>query len=52
MIRGKEVDVPFPQELFPYTVIFPETATREALTVTEFVPLPETMVIPAGNDHT
>ena len=51
IVSGKVEEGPSPQELFPITVIFPETAINEAFTVTEFVPFPETIVIPEGNDH-
>jgi hypothetical protein len=48
MISGKEDEGPFPQELVPNAVIFPEDEPREAFTVTEFVPVPETIAMPAG----
>ena len=43
--------VPLPQLLFPATVILPDTAFREKLTVIFLVPAPLAMVAPDGNVH-
>ena len=43
--------VPYPQEFFPYTVIFPDDAEGEKFTVMELVRYPETMVVPGERTH-
>jgi hypothetical protein len=42
---------PFIHIFVPYTVTFPEDATREKLTVMVLVFAPAVMVPPAGSDH-